>query len=64
MKSLDKYTNTEKIAIFDKLHPSCIEEFNDSLDSEEHDKQYFWEEVMTKVLSIKSSDDWGMKIVV
>ncbi len=58
MKKLQKFTDIQKIKIFDELWKKTLEEFNNHAKDEAHDNIYFWEAVMELVLEI-NNDDWN-----
>lgn len=57
MKRLEDYTDQQKIAKFDELYESCIEEMKQRSASDEHDEHYFWESVMERVTDM-TFQDW------
>ncbi len=56
MKQKSQYTNAEKIAIFDSVHDSAKDEFNEAALNPDRDEHYFWEDMMAQLLDIGSAD--------
>ena len=57
MKRIEDYTDEEKIAKFDMLHSTALNELNESPD-EEQDDHYFWEGVIEDILEL-TQEDWN-----
>lgn len=56
MRTLTSYSDTEKIEMFDNLYIQCLEEINEAVESEEHDKHHFWEGTIADVLGMDEAD--------
>jgi hypothetical protein len=56
MKKIDEYNTADKVRLFNRVYESCLSDFNESAKDEEHDKHYFWEGVISDVLSLDEAD--------
>ena len=56
IKSLQSYSNDDKIKLFDKMYANTLTEWNESRTEEDRDEHYYWEAMMETMLG---PDIWG-----
>ena len=60
IKSLDEYTDEEKIRKFDQLYHIAIDAYNNRHDARDDDEYYIWEELMRTILGNNIFKLWNM----